>query len=341
MRYLFITTYPPTHCGIASYAYQQVLALREQGHFVDVVSVDGNGNVDFRWDLKGGFRLLKLLRLLPFYDKVVIQYHTTFFYRPEDGADCRRVSLSFLLLFWLGRRKVEVLCHEVPSAGPEKGHFSSFWYRWKWARCPKAIFHTAIESANFLSAFGLSPAGNRIEVRIHHAQFRPFCRLSRPEARLRLGIGQDALVFLSIGFIQPHKGFDRAMHAFLNADIANGHYYVVGSLRLVHKETSDYLDELKTMARRHSNLHVVDQFLTDEEFDMWMLASDWVVLPYREIWSSSVLGRARLLRRPAIVSCVGGLPDQAKDEALFFQNDFELVEIFRKVGECLTHEAHI
>ncbi len=65
MRYLMVSTYAPTHCGIAAYAEQAVDQLRAQGHVVDVVSPDGQGNVDFAWDLRGGSKILKLFRPTP------------------------------------------------------------------------------------------------------------------------------------------------------------------------------------------------------------------------------------------------------------------------------------
>jgi hypothetical protein len=80
MRYLMVSTYPPTRCGIGAYSEQSVAQLRAQGHLVDVVSPDEEGNVDFAWDLRGGSKLLRLFKLLPYYGCVVIQYHHLMFY---------------------------------------------------------------------------------------------------------------------------------------------------------------------------------------------------------------------------------------------------------------------
>jgi hypothetical protein len=75
-----VSTYSPTHCGIGAYGEQSATNLRAQGHIVDIVSPDEQGNVDFAWDLRGGSKLLQLLELLPYYDRTVIQYHWAFFY---------------------------------------------------------------------------------------------------------------------------------------------------------------------------------------------------------------------------------------------------------------------
>src|SRR5438067_3729966 len=117
MRHLFVTTFPPTHCGIATYASQSVDQLRQQGHLVDVLSPDGAGNVDFPRDLKGGFKILGLLPMIPFYQRITIEYTPTFFYRALPDAalrmDSLRTTLGFILLFLVARNRLEVLAHEI------------------------------------------------------------------------------------------------------------------------------------------------------------------------------------------------------------------------------------
>ena len=54
---------------------------------------------------------------------------------------------------------------------------------------------------------------------------------------------------------------------------------------------------------------------------LWLAAADWLVLPYRRSWSSGVLARAQALGTPAIVAAVGGLPEQAGDGDMVFDDD--------------------
>jgi hypothetical protein len=69
--------------------------------------------------------------------------------------------------------------------------------------------------------------------------------------------------------------------------------------------------------------------VSNEEFDTWITASDWVVFPYTEVWSSAVLGRTKMLGKPAIIAFVGGLPDQAGERDILFKTDAELMAAFR------------
>jgi SAM-dependent methyltransferase len=63
---------------------------------------------------------------------------------------------------------------------------------------------------------------------------------------------------------------------------------------------------------------------SDEEFDRWIVASDAVLLPYREIWSSGVLERARILDRRVIAAPAGGLVEQVRPDDMIVSDDVEL-----------------
>jgi len=322
-----VTTYPPTHCGIGGYGEQNVAQLRGQGHIVDVLSPDGKGNVDFAWDLRGGSRILRLLELLPYYDRVVIQYHFNFFYndfaRPEFRRDRLKTTLSFIYLF-LRSRKITVVAHEIPYL-----HGRSSWLFGQQWRFVNLIFHTRVEREKLEQHYHLRLKDSRVEFRQQHEVFQKFTTHTQASAREELGIRTGGTVFLCIGFIQRHKGFHRAIQAFSAADQRDARLFVVGSLRYVDSETRGYLDELHELAGKVSNVHVVESFVSNEEFDTWITASDWIVFPYTEIWSSAVLGRTKLLERPAIIASVGGLTDQAGERDLLFETDAELVEAFQ------------
>lgn len=332
MRYLMVSTYPPTHCGIGAYGEQSAAQLRANGHVVDVVSPDGQGNVDFAWDLRGGFKLLQLFQLLPYYDRVVLQYHAAFFYLDLHERAYRRdtlkTTLSFVLLF-LRSRKIEVVAHEIPYLGGKQGWL----YKWKWKLAPKLVLHTQQERERLERHYHLRLKDSHLEFRKHDEVYQRFAEHTQSSARQQLGLHPDRPMFLCIGFIQPHKGFHRAIEAFAQADLRDADLYIVGSLRIASSDTQKYLAELHTLAAGHPNIHLVEKFVSNEEFDTWIAASDWVVLPYSEIWSSAVLGRAKLLERPAIVASVGGLPDQTSECDLLFSTDEELASALQTAAQ--------
>jgi glycosyltransferase involved in cell wall biosynthesis len=331
LRYLMVTTYPPAHCGIAAYAAQSVAQLRAQGHTVAIVSPDGAGDVDFPCDLRGGSKILKLRKLLPDYDAVILQYQWEFFYAnplaPEYRWDTLKTHLAFIRLY-LSSPKIQVVAHELPCfTGAMR-----WLYRLQWKLAPKIVFHTARERERFEQHYRMKLSDSRVEFRKHDDVYRKFADHSQATARQRLGLPPERMIFLCIGFIQRHKGFHRAMQAFARANLRDAEIYVVGSLRVSDDESQAYLAELKELAAGRSQIHLIESFVSNEDFDTWISASDIVVLPYSEIWSSAVLGRVHLLERFAIVSAVGGLPDQAGERDLLFANDEELVSAFQAVA---------
>ena len=216
-----VTTHPPTHCGIGGYGEQNVAQLRAQGHTVDVVSPDSQGNVDFAWDLRGGSKILRLLELAPYYDRIVIQYHWAFFYNdftmPEFRRDTLKTTLSFIYLF-LRSRKIYVVAHEVPYL--EWKVTLAVWAAMEIRKChlphPGGTRKTgkALSPATERFAGGISAAARGIsEVHGAHTSF----------GAGGIGDSDGRPVFLCIGFIQRHKGFHRAIQAFSKADLKDAH----------------------------------------------------------------------------------------------------------------------
>jgi glycosyltransferase involved in cell wall biosynthesis len=336
MRYLFVTTYPPTRCGVGIYASQSVQKLRSEGHIVDVISPDMDGNVDFKCNLCGGFRILKLLKLGVFYDKIIIQYHPAFFFKNSgDSGEWLTnfaVNLSFILLLLCYQKKIELQCHEIHYYPIQRiGFLNYLAYRSWWGLARTVVFHTQKERDAFSRNMYFGMHWKRLEVRPHHQDFSKFKDISTYEARRELGIPLQEQVFLCIGFIQAHKGFDRVIRAFNAVYPASARLYIVGSLRLVYDGTENYLNLLRFLAMDNPQVMLVEKFVSDREFDTWIAACDYIVAPYREIWSSSVVARAKLFGKTVIASRVGGLDDQLDGEGFLFTTDVELEGFIRQL----------
>jgi GT2 family glycosyltransferase len=157
-----VSTYPPTRCRIALHAAQNVAQLRSQGHVVDIVSPDGQGNVNFARDLRGGAKLLRLFGLLSHYDRVVIQYQPEFFYERPFSRESRwqmlQTTLCFMLLF-LRNRKIEIVAHEIPWIPGKQGWL----YKWKWKLAPRIIFRTPKECERFEQFYDVRLNRSRID----------------------------------------------------------------------------------------------------------------------------------------------------------------------------------
>ncbi len=335
MNILVVASYPPMPCGIGAYAAQQVEALRAEGHVVDVLCPPG-GDGDVQTDLAGSFRFARLLKHAWAYDRVDVHYTPAFFYAPDGGRASRLATrLALLLTAALSRRRVRFIIHETdydvdrPMEGRGGGRRID---RWTWRLAAGVILHSRRERDAFARRYGLDPAWRRFEIVPQGRYFSPRSGLGRAEARRLLGLPTEKTLFLCIGFIQPHKGFDRLLDALSAVDCPSAWARIVGSVRIAWAPAIEYAQALREKARQDPRFGMIETFVPDDVFDAWIRAADYVVAPYRQIWSSSVVARAALLERPVIASSVGGLTEQDLPPGSFlFSTDAELVEILRRV----------
>ena len=308
MRVLVVTPYAPFRDGVSAYALQSVAALRRQGDDVEVLS-PGPSAAHHHLDLGRPRGALALARRVSGYDRVVIQYHPDFYYRTPPTTGSLLAGHLALQAAFRAAKHTDVVVHEVDHRWGRGSTAQAVAARMLW-RAPDRIYvHTEAERRAFVDAFRVPP--DRVHLREHGSDFTRRTSLSRERARASLRIARDEFAFLSIGFIQPHKGFDRALRAFGALGLAGCRLDVVGSVRLEDAAYLAHLHDLEALADATPGARVHAGYVSDEMFDRWLLASDAVVLPYRHIWSSGVLERAALYGRPVIATRVGGLADQA------------------------------
>jgi glycosyltransferase involved in cell wall biosynthesis len=324
VRILVISSYPPRHCGIGSYAAADVERLRSEGHEVVVLSPpDGNGDV--RVPFFGGRPFLAAARLAPGFDRVLVHFEPGLYYRRR--APVSKV-MSSLGLWWLTRRRpaTEVLVHEAASRPRLLWRPDHLVLRSALGRA-RLLFHSDRERKALERAYRLRVHGAIVP---HTGGVRIARRIPRGEARSILGIEPDGCVFLCAGFLHPAKGYERAVRAFQRAG-SPGRLVVVGSVRQPTPEVLTYVRALRELCERTPGVTLIKGYVSDEGFDTWIAAADVFVLPYRRAWSSGALARAQKLGTPAFVAAVGGMAEQAGPRDAVFRTDGELVELLRQV----------
>lgn len=327
-----VSPYPPVRDGLAAYALQSVAALRRAGHEVEVLS-PGPSAAHHHLDLVGPRGGLALARRVREYDKVVVQFHPDIFFPVPASLAERATGAAALAIAFGVARRVEVVVHEVDYRWGDGRGPAAAAVRRMWALVDEVLVHTETEAQNFAAAFRVS--SSRVRVVAHGADFLPQTRYDRDGARRSLGIPPHEVVFLAIGFIQPHKGFDRAVRAFRGLRPDQHRLGIVGSLRVEEPDYLRHLAELRELARDTPGVDLRVGYVSDELFDRWLVASDVVVLPYRSIWSSGVMERAQLYNRPVIATAVGGLGDQAAG-----RTGVEIVADDEGLAEAMRRFAH-
>jgi glycosyltransferase involved in cell wall biosynthesis len=324
MRIAIVSSYPPRHCGIGSYAYAQAEGLRAAGREVTVISPpDGDGDV--RVPFADGREFEEAARRGSSYDRIIVHFQPGLHFRPGALAAVSKIRTSLALLSLVRRRpQVEILVHEAHR--PTRWRPDHIILRRAFAHA-RLMFHTAVEHRVFERDYRM-----RVEARLvdHREGVRVTGTMSRQEARRYLGIDTSEPLFLCAGFLHPWKGFDRAVRAFSSSD-GPGRLVIVGSVRDATLDNLAYAEELRELAERTEGVTLIERFQSDEEFDAWVRAVDRLVLPYTRAWSSGALARARTLGTPAIVSAVGGLVEQAGPEDELVRSDDELRRAFERI----------
>lgn len=334
---LVISPYPPVRDGIANYALQQVALLRAAGDHVEVLSPWPSAAHHHR-RLSSARQVLGLLPLLRRFDRAVIHYHPELFL-PASGLAAGRVTLDLALGRVFAARGLQVLVHEADYRRGRGDGPAARAHRAMWRSARSIVVHTERERSDLVDAFGVER--ERVRVILHGAHFAKRTSLDRAAARRSLGLDPDATLLLSIGFIQQHKGFDRAIRAFDGLGEQGCRLAVVGAVRVEDPSVLDHLDELRALAAATPGVDLRPGYVSDEMFDRWIVAADAVVLPYRLIWSSSVVERALLYERPVIATRVGGLAQQlaAQPLAVLVGDDAELRHAMRKAAGLATEPA--
>ena len=332
-----VTPFAPYRDGIATYAVQELRELRTSGHpraDVDVLSPLPSAA---RWHLRlGGPRaMMRLAAKAKSYDKTIIHFAPDMLFG-GCGSAAHRVAVWAALAGLARSTSLDLRIHEIEYGPLEHNPLERRAAKLAFDLADRVTVHTPAERDRLDELLGI---GDRLEVIDHGRDFRAAVVTSPAEARAELGLPRDRFLFVAIGFLQHHKGFDLAVDAIQRLPATNAELHIVGSARVDEPEIIDYVDHLarRCAAVPAATLH--QRFVSDVEFDLWLQAADAVVLPYREIWSSGVVERARLFETPILASDLPQLRDQAPPGTVFFSDVDELSIAMEKLSAATDRSS--
>jgi glycosyltransferase involved in cell wall biosynthesis len=146
------------------------------------------------------------------------------------------------------------------------------------------------------------PHGNYIGYYANH--------ISRAEARHKLGLPDDAFVYLYLGLLRPYKGLEDLFDAFKKLECPEARLLVVGRTFGV----KNYVSKLKALSRSDSRIKLVPEFIPDEAIQVYLNACDFFVLPYKDITTSGVAALALSFGRPIIAPSIASFPEVVTSE---------------------------
>lgn len=335
MRVLMVSHYPPMRGGIATYAAQLVAHLSHEGHTVAVASPEPS-DAEHVIDVTARGAGRALARLARHHDRLVVQFQPEMLGDPDRTTRIARLfSLRRIAAGLRAAAGSHLYIHEV---GYPEGALAPVLRRVLgrvFRLADEVMVHTELERRDVAEAFGVEKGRIRVVSQGEYLLRRTDA--DQAGARTALGVPTDALVLLSIGFLQPNKGFDRVLRAFAAARLEGARLYVVGDAWRDDEDSRGHVAELRGLAAATPGADLREGYVDDETFDRWIVASDLLVLPYRAGWSSNVMERGLLYGKPVIMARVGGMAEQGTDRpnVTLVDDDAALVAALRAEGTRL------
>lgn len=163
--------------------------------------------------------------------------------------------------------------------------------------------------------------------------------VSREEARHRLGIAPDDIVYGLFGAIKPYKGLSVLVDAF---DLVAG----AGSRprRLLIAGAPDEASTTRAFLARcrdHPSVILHARRIPDAEMQLFLRATDIAVLPYEDVLNSSVLFLVLTFGLPVITPSAGGIAEEieASFGRTFEPGDPESLATAMRAGDELLEPA--
>ncbi len=163
-------------------------------------------------------------------------------------------------------------------------------------------------------------------------------KISKEEARNKLGIGKDEKIILFFGFIRKYKGLDilfDAVKIIKERNLITNYQLPIPRLLIAgefYGDRKQYDDQIEKLGIK-DNLILHTNFITDSEVKYYLCAADVVVQPYRNATQSGVTPLAYHFEIPMIVTNVGGLPSLVPNNKVGLIAEPDAASIAEKIIE--------
>lgn len=170
--------------------------------------------------------------------------------------------------------------------------------------------HTERMKRELTEAFGVSRTSvTVVPFGINNAA--PNTQLTSGEAREKLGIGASEKAILFFGNVAPYKGLEYLVDAFQLYLPAKTNYRLIiaGRPTNCEKYWTAILGKVREDVHKKRIL-LMQNYVPDNETELYFKAADLLVLPYRFIYQSGVLFLAYSFGLPVLAADVGCLRDE-------------------------------
>jgi glycosyltransferase involved in cell wall biosynthesis len=140
--------------------------------------------------------------------------------------------------------------------------------------------------------------------------------VSQREARQRLGLPQDAYVYLHVGKLRLYKGIEELVSVFRLVAGAKDLLLIVGE-----PANPGYAGRLKYLVQDSPQVRLFLGFTPDDQLSLYLCSCNCLVLPYRQVMTSGAALLALAWSKPAVVPSAGCLPEQLGAVGVYYGDE--------------------
>ena len=218
----------------------------------------------------------------------------------------------FAPLFWYITNRLKksikceivIICHNVLEH--DSGMLSKFISKLFLPKGDRLITHSISDSIKIRQITG----ANKNVMTLFHPTYAPLCdiKISREKARDQLGLSGNLLLFF--GFIRPYKGLSVLLSA-MKYIIEKKPVHLIIAGEFWH-DKKKYLAKINKMGLSNY-ITIIDEYIPNENMDLFFSAVDLVVQPYLTASGSGVCQMAYGFGCPVIATSVGNLSEIIED----------------------------
>lgn len=293
--------------------YQSALASALASHNVNVhIDVDFTSRMRLFSFLRAASRLRKR-------DIVHIHWSTFFLLSAKPWGSIVKSCLFILglVLLKLGGVKVVWTVHNVVNHERRHWQIELFFKKLLTSLCNRMIVHCESAKHAVIRTYGLR--NSKVAV-VPHGHYIGFYKnkIGRNDARNLLKIGTKDLVFLNFGAIRPYKGIPELIEAFKKQTSPGATLLIAGMPLPV-----DFGRQIEEECKEDSRIRAVLEFIANDQVQVYMSASDVVVMPFREILTSGGVLLAMSFAKAIIAPRLGCIPEILNEQGaiLYDRND--------------------
>jgi len=263
----------------------------------------------------GNFNKLPVLRAVwAFWKPDVLHLHwTDVYFVAESWPKTILKSVRFLIeimIVKLLRVKIIWTLHNISNHEKVKPGYERF-INWILLHFyDQIIVHCSTAKDILIRVFDLpSEFKNKIHV-VPHGHYAGYYKnqITQLEARAKLSIGNDELVFLYFGSIRPYKGIFDLVDAFRALEDSRLRLLIVGN-----PVNSEIKTEILRFCQIDNRIMTFLQYIPDDEIQIFMNAADVAVLPFTDILTSGSVLLAMSFGKAIIVPGIGCVSETLDD----------------------------